>query len=1038
MKKRKHLIRLKFIFSIIFLFVLPSLIFAQTTGVTGVVVSADDGIELIGVSVVEKGTTNGVSTDADGRFQIQMKTEKGVLVFSMIGMKTQEISAKNGDVINISLTEDQALLDEVIVTGYSTQKKADLTGAVAVVSINDLKTSADTDPIRALQGRVAGMTVTNDGSPSGTGTIRIRGIGSLQSSQDPLFVIDGVPTTSTLNSLNTNDIESMQVLKDAASASIYGSRAANGVIIITTKKGKNNQKLKVDFLASVTAQYFSSKMKLLDTDQYGKVLVQAALNDGIDPTAYSRNYGYTVTGSGSALRDFSITPGIYSGYLNSTQTMRASNTDWMDEISRTGILQNYDLSLSTGSEKGSTMFSLGYKNNGGILRYTDFSSLSARMNSSYNVHKIITVGENFTVTYTKQVDDPGVMENALKMASIIPVYETDGVTFGGPIGSMPDRQNPVRQLYHNKDNQSTFWRLFGNAYVDIKPWKGFLFRSNFGLDYDSEFRRNLTHTFVSDIIANNTAEVSITNAQDTKWNWSNTVNYNFEIDKKHNISLLGGNELYRQTRVDSYNNIKEFAIETPDYMWPNAGTGTTTVTGNQSGFSLVSFFGKIDYNFMNRYLASFTIRKDGSSRFGKDNRYATFPAVTAGWRISDESFMKGVSGIDDLKLRASWGKTGNQEISNTARYGLYQADYGSDRVTSTAYDINGIGSGLFPSGYRITQTANDNLKWETAEQYNIGVDFTLLNQSIYGNIDAYIKDVTDMLISPAYLGAKGEGGVSWANGPSLRNKGMEFSIGYRKSLNNDLSIDVNGNVDFFRSKVTYLPATATGSYEHTNTENLIGRAYGSRVGYVADGLFQTQDEVDASGQTNARVGGLKFADITKDGEITAADRTWILDPVPAFAYGLNFSLSYKKFDFQMFWQGVHDVDVENVQKYQTDFWSVNDVGANKGSRLLDAWSPTNTSSTIPALTTNNTADEGRFSSYFVENGSYCKLRMLQVGYSIPPSLSKKIAADNARVYVSGQNLLTLKSNGFTAEDPENAAWRYPIPTSFTLGVQVSF
>jgi TonB-linked SusC/RagA family outer membrane protein len=476
-------------------------------------------------------------------------------------------------------------------------------------------------------------------------------------------------------------------------------------------------------------------------------------------------------------------------------------------------------------------------------------------------------------------------------------------------------------------------------------------------------------------------------------------------------------------------------------MWPDASTGTQFAYGNGSGYALVSFFGKLNYNFSDKYLASFTLRRDGSSRFGSNNRYAMFPAATLGWRISNESFMSKTNPwLSDLKLRASWGKTGNQAISNTARYGLYTSDYGQDRGTGTAYDIYLQNSGTFPSGYRQIQATNNNLKWETAIQYDLGLDFGLFNGTIYGTYDAYIKDIKDMLISPSYLGSKGEGGASWANGPSMRNWGMELSLGYRKTLLDGLGVDVLGSVDFFRNKVTYLPATTTGSYAHTTKQNLVQskQPYGSSVGYVVEGLFQTMDEVYASGQSNARLGGLKYADLDGDGVIDADDQTWIYNPVPDFSYGLNIALNYKGFDLSMFWQGVYGVDVWNNQKYQTDFWSIDDPGSNKGTRLLNAWTATNPNSTIPALTTNNIANENRSSTYYVENGSYLKLRTLQIGYNLPKSVVKKASMQNARIYLSGSNLLTIKSKSLTCSDPENPSWNYPLSSSISCGVQIGF
>ena len=396
--------------------------------------------------------------------------------------------------------------------------------------------------------------------------------------------------------------------------------------------------------------------------------------------------------------------------------------------------------------------------------------------------------------------------------------------------------------------------------------------------------------------------------------------------------------------------------------------------------------------------------------------------------------------MDDWKIRLSWGETGNQAIDNNAQFGLYVVDYGLDRVTSTAYDLYLQGSGTFPSGYRATQLANPNLKWESATQYNIGTDFTFFQGSLYGTIDGYIKDVDDMLITPAYLGALGEGGASWLNGPSLRNWGMEFSLGYRKDLVCGLGLDISANADFFRNKVTYLPSTTTGSYAHTSTENLVqsGMPYGSMTGYVVTGLYQNQAEADASGQPNARVGGLKYADLDGNGEINSDDQDWIYNPVPKFSYGLNIALNYKNFDLSMFWQGVCDKDVYNNQKFQTDFWSVTDAGSNKGSRLLGAWNTNNTGSTIPMLTTSNTSDEGRASSYFVENGSYLKLRTLQLGYNVPSSFLSKFKMSNARIYVSGQNLLTIKSKSLTCPDPENPDWNYPLATSVSFGLQIGF
>lgn len=1029
----------------VFLSTLGLYAMAQNTMEVSGTVKDEQGLEVIGASVMEEGATNGVITDINGQFKIKVK-EGAKLKISYVGYNTIVVKAQPHMTITMEVASN--LIDELVVTGYTTQRKADLTGSVSIVSTKDLKTSPDADPMRALQGRVPGMTITTNGSPIGTGTVRIRGVGSINSSQDPLFVIDGVPTTTSLNSLNTNDIESMQVLKDAASASIYGSRAANGVIIITTKQGKKGGKMKVDFSTNLTASFYTSQslMKLCNSAEYATAMAQAALNDGIDPVTYAANYGLNLNSqTGTPITVWNpateqyvnyTVNGRYDGFINSSKTMRYSDTDWLDEISRTGFSQNYDLSLSNATDKYSALLSLGYKKNEGILKYTSFENISARMNTSYNINKIVKVGENFTVTWSRQVDSAP-MENALKMAPVVPVYEIDGETFGGPVGSMSDRQNPLREMYQNKDNHLDYWRLFGNAYVELKPIEGLVLRSSFGIDYYTSFIQSMNHTFHSDIVNNNIASVTLSNKNDLNWTWSNTATYNFTLADKHNFSVLLGAELSKQNSIDWSGYSEGFGFEDPDYMWPNAATGTARVSGAMVGYRLASFFGKVDYNYDDLILASFTIRRDGSSRFGKDNRWGTFPAATLGFRASkliDKNW------LDDWKIRLSWGKTGNQAIDNNAQFGIYVVDYGLDRITSTAYDLYLQGSGTFPSGYRATQLPNPNLKWEAATQYNIGTDFSLFHSQLYGSIDWYIKDVDDMLISPAFIGTKGEGGATWMNGPSLRNWGMEFMLGYRKTLSCGLGLDISANADFFRNRVTSLPASATGSYAHTSKQTLVQskQPYGSIVGYVVDGLFQTQEEVDASGQANARVGGLKYADLNGDNVITADDQDWIYNPVPAFSYGINIGLTYKDFDLSMFWQGVCDKDVYNNQKFQTDFWAVTDAGSNKGSRLLDAWNTNNTDSNIPRLSTTNTADEGRASSYFVENGSYLKLRTLQLGYTVPSSILSKLKMTSARVYLSGQNLLTIKSSSLTCPDPENPDWNYPLSTSISFGLQLSF
>ena len=1019
-----------------------TLLYAQTD-ITGTVVD-ETGEGVIGATVKEKGTSNGTVTDFDGNFKLKVAAGK-TLVISYVGYENIEVAAANG--MKVTMKENASELAEVVVTGYQVQRKADLTGSVGVVETKDFKAS-NTDPMASLQGKVPGMTITSNGSPSGEADVHIRGIGSMGgSSTAPLYIVDGIPFSGSLNSLNASDIESMQVLKDAASASIYGSRAANGVIVITTKKGKKGDKINVDFNASVSMAWMSQKMELLNSQQYATALVQAALNDGKNPAEYAKNYGLGLNVEGGtpisvynpatdAMESYSV-GGYYDGYMNAKKTMPYSDTDWVDEIGRTGVTQNYDLSLSKANDRGSSLFSFGYKKALGVLKYTDFENFSARFNSSYKINSIISVGENAQFSYSNNVDCAP-LENALKIAPTLPVYEIDGETFSGPVGGMSDRQNPLRELYHNKDNRLKKWRIFANAYVDVTPIKGMLFRSNFGIDYTNSNIRSLQHTWDSDVVKNNTNASTLSQTHSTKWTWSNTLQYNFDIAADHNLNVLLGIEAHQDDYVDFSGRRTDYPLETYDYMWPNAGTGIQTVTGAGNTYKLMSYFGKIDYNWNDQLLASFTLRHDGSSRFGKNNQYGTFPSGSLGYRLSKHI---NADWMRDWKVRASYGVTGNQGMnSNTAHFGLYVADYGSTRENSTAYDLNLQGSGTLPSGYYKLQSANEDLKWESSSQLNFGTDFSLFNGDLYGSYDVFFKKTKDMLVQPAFLGAIGFGGQTWINGPTLKNWGMEFNLGYRHKTSYGLSYDISGNLDFYRSKVTYLPEKSKNSYEHNDYHNLAQdeKAYGSLIGYVVEGLYQSREEVLAGGQAGARVGGLKYADLNGDGMINEKDRTWIFNPVPNFSYGINVNLAYKGFDFTMFWQGVAGVDVINNQKYQTDFWSITDAGSNKGARLVNAWTPVNNTSTIPALTTSNGADEGRLSSYYVESGSYAKLRTLQLGYSLSAKAAKKILLSSARFYISGDNLWTIKSSSLTCSDPENTAWNYPHTASFTFGLQVGF
>ena len=1034
--------KMKTLLMSICLLLVSTVSFAQVEEASGNVTD-NSGEPVIGATVTVVGGQGnaGTVTDIDGNFKVQVQSGSKLSI-SFMGYKTQVVKAAKG--LRIVLEEDAKLLNEVVVTGYTTQRKADLTGAISVVSVDEIAKQNENNPIKALQGRVPGMNITADGSPSGTATVRIRGIGTLNNN-DPLYIVDGVPTKAGMHELNGNDIESIQVLKDAASASIYGSRAANGVIIITTKKGKEG-KVKVDFDGSISVSSYVNRMKVLNAKEFGQVMWRAYMNDGMDPNTnglgYNYDWSYNEQGN-PVLNGISM-----KKYLDDAGTTPAADTDWFDEVTRKGVVQQYNVSVSKGSDKGSSFFSLGYYKNLGIIKESDFERFSARMNTEYKLLKnnSLTVGEHFTVNRTSEVAAPGgFLQNVLQFNPSLPIYTEDG-NYAGPVGGYPDRYNPVAVLERNKDNRYTYWRMFGDAYINLNPFKGFNIRTTFGLDYSQKQQRFFTYPITEGNVANNKNAVEAKQEHWTKWMWNAVATYNKEIGQ-HRFDLMAGMELNRQDDI-YFSGYKEgFAVLKPDYMWPDAGTTGAQAYGGGSGYSLVSFFGKANYNYADKYMASFTIRRDGSSRFGKNNRYATFPSVSAGWRINQENFLKKASWIDDLKIRASWGQTGNQEIDNLARYTIFVSNYGvgenGGQSYGTSYDIAGTNGGsTLPSGFKRNQIGNDDIKWETTTQTDLGLDFAFLGNTLYGNFDWYFKKTKDILVYMPGIAVMGEGSSQWINAGEMENRGFEFNIGYRNKTNFGLKYDITANISSYRNKITALPTTvaANGTFGGNGVKSVIGHPMGAQVGYVCDGIFKSQEEIDNHAtQEGAGLGRMRWKDLDHDGKITELDQTWIYDPVPDFTYGFNIYLEYKNFDFTAFFQGVQGVDIISDLKKETDIWAGLNIGnLNKGRRLLSAWSVDNPTSDIPALTLSDNNNEKRVSSYWVENGSYLKLRTIQLGYNFPQSIASKLSMQRLRMYVSAQNLFTIKSSSFTGLDPENPNYGYPIPLNLTFGLNVTF
>lgn len=914
------------------------------------------------------------------------------------------------------------------------------------VVVGEIKTINTGNIIKSLQGRVPGIHIVNTGQPNGDVDVKIRGVSTLGSSR-PLYVIDGVPSTRTMNDIATSDIESIQVLKDASAATIYGSRAANGVIIVTTRKGKTGAEGKggatsVEFNASLTTQQWQRSLALLNTEQHGVVKWQAAINDGVlrEPSTDARvgdyAYDWSRDANGNALLNRVIIPEyLQVGGLN---TMRAADTDWIKEISRTGMAQNYNVTVTSGSEKGHALFSADYYGNDGTVKGTYFNRITARINSDYTLlNGRLTIGENLALSKTRSsiLDGGSLQNNARELQSIVPIYAIDG-SWGGPSSGMSDRQNPLRLIEDNKQNHDDVFRIFGDINLDVEILKGLHFRSKLGLDYSGYWRRNMQKTYTSGFMSDNTARLDTDVNYGGNWVLSNTLNYKLDLGK-NNFDLLIGQEMLKYRLEQMSAGRDGFLVETPDYMYLNAGESNFRNGGSATTYALSSFFGKVNYNYGNRYLASVTLRRDGSSRFGANHRWGTFPAFSLGWRISEEDFFeKAKSIVSDMKLRYGWGQTGNQEIDNYAAYGLYQALYFSDptweRDNGTAYDVNGAGQGALPSGFIRVQRPNENLKWEATTQNNIGIDFGFLDQKFSGSFDYFFKKTDDILVKPPYIATIGFGGDRYVNGAGMENSGFEFLLSYQQNIG-EWELSVTGNIARYRNKITSLPEDVVNSYPgNGNDQTILGRPWRSIFGYVTDGLFLNQAEVDAHAEQPGKAPGrIRYKDLNNDNRINDEDRTWLGVEDPDFLYGLNLTASYRQFDISLFWNGQVGSLTYNDLKGFTDFYGFFG-GQNYGQRLLDAWRPDNASSTIPAASANNVNDESRRSDYFVENTSFLKLANLEIGYRI----------QHVRIYLSAQNILTVKKSwgddAFTGADPETPNMAYPVPRSITFGLNVSF
>lgn len=1044
--------------------------------ITGRVISSDDQSPIPGASIKIKNSSQGTLSDGNGAFALNA-SPTDVLVVSFVGYKSSEVTVGSRTTINVTLQQEDNNLNEIVVTGYTSQRKKDLTGAVSVVDVAQLKSQPAASAVEALQGKAPGVQIVNDGAPGSTPQIRVRGVTTINNN-DPLYVVDGVPYEGKLSWLNQNDIESMQVLKDASSASIYGARANNGVVIITTRKGiQGPPKITFDTYYGLQAPRKSTFPEMMNPQQYAEYVFATFRNANLPISG--TNYGtgatpvlpeYLLAGgvSGQDITPADADPSRYSNNPNTFYQITRANqagTNWFEEITEVAPIQNYQLAASGGGENSTYSFSSGYLNQEGTIKYTGFKRYNVRANTSVSaLDKRVRFGENMQYSYTEGFglgvnpntsgeyqDEGSPIGWAYRIPTIIPVYDIMGNYAGSKGSQLGNAENPLAVLYRGKDNLNKSNFFFGNAFGEVDIVKGLTARTSFGLRYENYNGMSMRYPNLEFSEGNNSNNLAEWQGYTTEWTWTNTLTYATTIAEKHRINLLAGTEAIRSRNRQLNGGRNDFfLLGDMDYYYLNVGSSNISNESTGSVGSLYSLFARADYAFNDRYLASVTIRRDGSSNFGSENKFGYFPAASVAWRVSEESFLKDkVSWLEDLKFRAGYGGTGNQRIPVNQYVNRFQSS-----IAAGAYGFGGgnaLVTGLWQNAY-----SNPDIKWESLSSVNLGLDFTLFGSAVDGSFDWYNKKTSDMLYPvPLPSTAVGLGSSPYVNVGDMSNKGIEVSLNYHYGRNADSPFKFDFGVNFSRNVnkiVTLAPGISQqpyGEFRSLTTSILQeGQPFGAFYGYNVAGIYQSDADLAASPKYDgARVGGFKYQDVNGDGLIDPKDRTIIGNPNPDFYYSFNLNASYKNFDIAMFFNGVQGNDLYDANRYFTDFSTF--AGA-RSTRLLNAWSPTNTSSLIPSPYNNAAEIEYASSSYYIQDGSFFRMKNLQIGYSLPAQkiFGPKIGINKFRIYASATNLFTITD--YTGLDPEVSQESstfsapgvdrgiYPNARQFLLGLSVGF
>lgn len=974
-------------------------------------VSAATGESLVGVSVQIKNSRTGTTTDANGNYSLSVPDD-ATLVFSIIGYETQEVVVSGQTVINITMQPAIKVQEQVIVVGYGSQRKIDVTGSVGQIKGDEIAKQASTNPLSALQGKLAGVHITNSGAPGASPQIRIRGLGTVYGNANPLYVVDGV-WFDDISFLNPADIETLNILKDASSEAIYGVRAANGVVLITTKKGRG--KARVNYSGYVGVQKVTNQVKMANGTEYATLINEMnQLNASPAPFANPESFGEA--------------------------------TNWFDVVLRPALVTNHHISIGGGAEKSNYNFSLGYLNQEGIVEGHDYSRLTARLQNDFHVSNFLKIGYTAILEGGVTKNSPGnVIYKAYTAAPVVPVYYADG-TYGDP-GDFPigsSTNNPKVQLdFINQKSKS--YRVTGNVYGEVKLAKGLSFRSSLGGEFGQGDARNYNPVYTklqgNSIQFNLTSKLSITKSETRNWILENTFTYDKTIGD-HKFKFLVGQsaQQYKSYFLTGTADNVPYSSEADLYiaLGSNTTTNPRTITDGGAKATYASYFGRINYSFQNKYLLTASLRADGSSKFVGDDRWGYFPSIGAGWIISDENFMQDQKIFDNLKLRGSWGIVGNASVPANI----------TDLLVNRSGGFTAIYGGVAAQGANITTSVPPFLFWEKGIGTDIGLEGALLNNKLNFEIDWYNRTTKDAIFRIDILGSVGlsTSGII-ANQADFQNRGLEFSLGWKDNIGKDISYSANGNFSINNNKVLSVVTgnnpiysggqAATGGQLSTRT--VLGQPIGQFFGRQVVGIFQTDAEAAASGQSGAKAGDFKYLDVNKDGLIDAKDRVPLGNPNPKYTYGLNTNFNYKQFDFTLDLQGVAGVEIYNANKglrYGSENFS-KDFYDNR-------WHGDGTSNAYPSA---NVGGGQNYipNSWFVENGSYLRIRNLQLGYSLPHTLTDRIKVERIRFYANAQNALNFFSyKGFTPEVGGGAIdggidnGVYPLSATYNFGVNITF